>query len=194
MVVGLLALLALPANAAADIDVNVGVDRARVGELVTLAVGCGGCQTTEVELPVALVPAADPNSAHPCARTSCARRSPRPPRRAPYVPLGVARFATLSERALVRFAVPDVEPGRYAVVAYCRPCGNSIVGNPSKRYADNAAFPLRVLASPSGVANLVARAVADVVGDQAKAVDRSEGGGLEAAPDDVSGDVDARAD
>ncbi len=77
----------------------------------------------------------------------------------------------------MRFTVPNLDPGRYAVVAYCRPCGDSLVGHPREGKV-NTYSPFTIVASDSGVADLVARAVADVVGDQAEAVDRPESGGL----------------
>jgi hypothetical protein len=56
----------------------------------------------------------------------CAPRSKRPPRR-PYRLLGyLRRTKTLWVRQRFAFRLPNVSPGRYQVVFWCKPCGRTL--------------------------------------------------------------------
>jgi hypothetical protein len=167
-----LALLATdPGVARADIAV-VGVNprTAKPGQEVELTVGCGACKAAYItngpahpprDFPAFLVPLARAPQAGPCpdGRSGlCAPTSLGPPSRPPFVALGRAR-PTFRERALariprpryrLRFGVPSVAPGRYALVLYCAVCVDgpqgSLITDPH-----NPSYGLRVLASrPAG--------------------------------------------
>jgi hypothetical protein len=167
-----LALVATnPGVAKADIGV-VGVSprAAQPGREVELTVGCGACKAAYIvngpahpprDFPAFLVPLARAPQAGPCSdgRSGlCAPTWLGPPSRPPFVALGRAR-PTFRERDLariprpryrLRFGVPAVAPGRYALVLYCGVCANgpqgSLITDPH-----NPSYRLRVLASrPAG--------------------------------------------
>ena len=132
----LLAGLVAAPTATADIALmRVSPKVVRPGERVDLTVGCGACRRADTSFPISLVPLAKAPQPRPCRlklkggteNALCSPTVPRPPRERPFVLLG---RTSGGRRALppgswpagsksdLRFAVPEIESGRYAFVIF----------------------------------------------------------------------------
>ena len=112
-------LIAAPTVTADTGVVSISPHFARPGERVDLMVGCGACPA-DANFPVSLVPVAKTPRLHPCAENAvCEPTVRQPPRERPFVLLG---SASASRALLLRFSVPDIEPGHYAFVLFCASC------------------------------------------------------------------------
>lgn len=100
--------------------------------ITTLRVHSGGILRgygNATGMPIYLVPESRARRPFRChgGKAYCAPRSRRPPRR-PYRLLGyLRRTKTLWVRQRFAFRVPNVSPGRYQVVFWCRPCGRTLI-------------------------------------------------------------------
>jgi hypothetical protein len=77
-------------------------------------------------------------SPHPCgAGALCDTVLPRPPRRAPYLLVGVLDFRRHPHRVRVSFRLPRLAAGVYEFLIYCDLChrgpGGTLISNPSAR-------------------------------------------------------------
>ena len=115
-------------------------------ERVDLRVVCGACRRADTSFPISLVPVAKAPPPHPCRvklkghmeTGLCSPTAARPPSERPFVLLG---GTDRGRRALpagswppgsnsdLRFAVPEIEPGRYAFVIFCAECGRRSRGS-----------------------------------------------------------------
>jgi hypothetical protein len=144
----LLAGLLIAASTASADTAVVGLSPkvARPGERVDLRVVCGACRRADTSFPISLVPVAKAPPPHPCRvklkghmeTGLCSPTAVRPPSERPFVLLG---STSRGRRALpagswppgsnsdLRFAVPEIEPGRYAFVIFCAECGRRSRGS-----------------------------------------------------------------
>jgi len=126
LVLAVLACALLPSTTWADIGVeSVRPAVGDPGELVDLRVACGGCPRGGLRLPVSLVPAAQAPRPQRCRENAlCAPTMREAPRELPF------RFIGLTNaNSRLRFAIPDLNPGRYAFVIYCGPCWRGPAGS-----------------------------------------------------------------
>ena len=149
----LLAGLLIAASTASADTAVVGLSPkvARPGERVDLRVVCGACRRADTSFPISLVPVAKAPPPHPCRvklkghmeTGLCSPTAARPPSERPFVLLG---STSRGRRALpagswppgsdsdLRFAVPEIEPGRYAFVIFCAECGRALAREPDSRH------------------------------------------------------------
>jgi hypothetical protein len=128
-------LIAAP-RATADIGLmRVSPKVVTPGERVDLEVGCGWCRRADTSFPISLVPLAKAPQLHPCRlklkggteNALCSPTAPRPPREHPFVFLGKTSDGRRAlprgswpagSKSHLRFAIPEIEPGRYAFVIF----------------------------------------------------------------------------
>jgi hypothetical protein len=125
-VVGIACIGFFAAATAAGADIGlISVDRTsgRPGDRV--AARFGGYASEWPHMPVYLVPVAQAPRIRPCVvhgrKAVCAPVVPRPPRGAPYTLIGRIHYAPPA-RGRLRFRVPNLPAGSYALVVYCAPC------------------------------------------------------------------------
>jgi hypothetical protein len=127
------ASLAGAAGALGDIGlVSISRTSGRPGDRVVARFG--GYDREWPRMPVYLVPARREPQPAPClgvdARAVCEARVRRPPRGAPYTFVGRIHYAP-PLRGRMRFRVPRLAPGWYAILVYCAPCykgpGGSVI-------------------------------------------------------------------
>jgi hypothetical protein len=146
-----LAAALLPPSAAADIGVyTVRPAVAEPRETVRLRIACGGCPRGGLRLPVSLVPVESAPRPRPCRENAlCRPTARRPPRDPPFRFLG-----RTGKDSRLRFAAPDLGPGRYAFVIYCEPCSR---GSTASLIADaddpRALLRIEGTAEPFGAAS-----------------------------------------
>jgi hypothetical protein len=116
-----LAALAAAGAARADVYVIVTTTTVHVGGFLR-GTGDGS------RLPFYLVPYARRPQVYACGTNAyCTPRTKRAPR-SPYVYLGrLRRTRDFYALQRLRFRVPRVRPGHYAVVIWCRPCHGSLI-------------------------------------------------------------------
>lgn len=126
LVLAALAVVVLPSSAEADIGVvSVRPTVGEPGDIVSLRIHCGGCPRGENKLPVSLVPAAHAPRPTQCRDNAFCRPAAREaPHQPPFRFLGLT-----AANSRLRFAVPDLRPGRYAFVIYCDPCYRGPAGS-----------------------------------------------------------------
>lgn len=153
------------AGTEADVGIESVSPRAgQPGQDVVLTVGCGACRSAVIvngpahppaDFPIFLVPLAQAPRAGPCPGGSsglCTPFSVGPPAGDRFVPLGRAK-PTFRERDLartpmpryrLRFRIPEVGPGSYALVIYCASCYRGPRGS-LIAYLQDPGWRLRVL-------------------------------------------------
>lgn len=148
----LLALVGLIATSTATADigvVSVSPKVARPGEQVDVKVVCGFCRRADASFPISLVPVAKVPPPHRCrvnlkgdmVDALCSPTAGRPPHQRPFDLLGSTSGGRASNPAgwprgsisELRFAVPEIQPGRYAFVIFSarpgRRPGGSLIGD-----------------------------------------------------------------
>jgi hypothetical protein len=138
LLLGLGAVSVLTAFTSRPAEADIGVQAVsptvvEPGDGVILKVACGGCPLGGLSLPVSIVPVAQAPEYRPCrANALCSPTARKPPGEPPF------RFIGRTGRASsLRFAVPQLRPGRYVFVIYCGPCWperrGSLISDPQDR-------------------------------------------------------------
>ena len=143
----LLAVLLIAASTASADTAVVGLSPkvARPGERVDLRVVCGACRRADTSFPISLVPVAKAPPPHPCrvklkghtGTGLCSRRRRGDRQEAVRAARQHEPGTTSAARGIVAawfeldlsFAVPEIEPGRYAFVIFCAECGRRSRGS-----------------------------------------------------------------